>query len=33
LLIQSKNDLLRITDEKKIENDKYNLEELLKKVG
>ena len=33
LLIQSKNDLLKMTQERKIGYDKYRLEDLMKKVG
>jgi len=33
LLIQSKNDLFRITKERKIESNRYRLEDLMKKVG
>jgi len=33
LLIQSKNDLLRITKERKIKSNRYKLEDLMKRVG
>lgn len=33
LLIQSKNELLKITKERKIEHNRYKLEDLIKRVG
>ena len=33
LLIQSKNDLLKLTKEKKIDSDRYKLEDLMRKVS